>query len=95
MTFEEAAKLLETSNRSELVDKFFGDKEVYFTTPDGESIAEGYDGHSNTNIHVRGTEFTDAEATHLMKLGKLVGRERNDSQADEEFDDEPHGEHYD
>jgi len=84
MTYEEAVELLSNAHRSELVDKFFGDREVYFTTPEGESIAEGYDGHSNTNIVVKGTEFTGDQALNLMKLGKLVARERNDSQVDEE-----------
>jgi hypothetical protein len=98
LTFDEAVTLLENSHRSELVDQAFGDKEVYFSTPSGDDLGEGYYGHAAISVTVHGTEFTNEQALQLLTLGKLVSRERNDSQGDdfdEEIDDDPHAELYD
>lgn len=83
MTFEEAKELLMTCKRNELRDHAFGDKEVYFDTPEGEQIAEGYVGMATVSISVQGTEFQDDEAAELLKLGHLVKVERNDGQGDD------------
>lgn len=84
MTFEEAKELLMTCNRSELRDHAFGDKEIYFDTPEGEQVAEGYCGGGIVNITVHRTMFQDDEAAELLKLGHLVKVERNDSQGDDD-----------
>lgn len=84
ITYDEAVELLTNAKRSELRDHFFGDKEVYFTSDDDRSIAEGYSGNSAVSIMVQGTEFTGDQAAELLTLGTLVAVERNDSDTNDE-----------
>ena len=89
VTYEQAIELLSNCDRSELRDHAFGDKEVYFQTKDGNSVAEGYSGSSAVTVCIDGTEFTDSEARHLLTLGTLINVERNDAGGDdEEFEDD-------
>lgn len=92
VTYEQAIELLSECNRSELRDHAFGDKEVYFETKDGNSVAEGYSGSSAVSVNIGETEFVDDEARHLLTLGTLVNVERNDAGGDdEEFEDDDDG----
>ncbi|MNI79753.1 hypothetical protein D3C73_1362310 [compost metagenome] len=82
--------MLTPCNRLELRDHAFGDKEVYFETTDGKTVAEGYAGREYT-LSIGEVEFTGAEARQLLALGNLTKVDRNDSGADDEepyFDDE-------
>lgn len=88
MTFSEAARILETCTRDELVDRAFGDREITFTDASGIIVACGYVGWvENSNIvfydletRVHLAEFKGADAIHLCRMGRLGMRHRNDSQ---------------
>lgn len=81
ITLEQAKQLLKDSNRYELRDHYFGDTEVTFKDPHtGKTIAEGYSSTAVCNVlFLQGGEFFGEEALPLLKMGKLVKVERNDT----------------
>lgn len=87
ITFDQAKELLSTSNRSELRDHAFGDREVYFEDAQGNEIAAGYYAMTCCDVEFNdGTCFSGEEARILIKMGKLINVERNDSQDDDHGD---------
>lgn len=95
VTFEQAKELLAGTERRELKDHAFGDREIYFTKGD-KNIAEGYSGGGNpASIMIYGeqedgsdaTHFEGSEAAELNGMGTFMGSERNDSTGPDDFEE--------
>jgi hypothetical protein len=76
------------AHRHEMVDFSFGDKEVVWcSNGESEQLAMGYDGEepSLTLLDPTGepvAEWAGEDTWALLSLGRLAGRERNDSSVD-------------
>jgi hypothetical protein len=87
---------LTSADRGECVDFTFGDSEIYWWTPGAKSsrpLAEGYYGReiSVTLLDCLGdplVEWEENVAWSLLQLGRLIGRERNDTAVDLDAFDE-------
>jgi hypothetical protein len=85
MPIEVAREMLASSQRSELVDRAFGDREVYWCRSNVD-VAEGYFGYRDYVAYVgfagtteyAPTMFRDDLAQSLRKLGTLTNVWRND-----------------
>lgn len=82
-TLDEAKQRLEGANREQLVDRAFGDAEIYWFI-DGQSVGGGYFGRTSTvdleaTADREATEFTGWDADELRYTGTLTLSERNDA----------------
>lgn len=85
LSLEQAKTLLEKSNREQLVDRAFGDAEVYWYV-NGKTIADGYFGHQSEvsfseTVEYATTRFVGESADQLHYTGKLTLSQRNDAGA--------------
>lgn len=80
MDLAETKALLEGATRQQLVDRAFGDAEVYWYR-DGAMIANGYFGRSSEVFVLSVSQtFTGKDADALRYCGTLTQSQRNDSQ---------------
>ncbi len=83
MTLEEARVLLASCTCERLVDRTFGDEEIYWMSPDHEEIASGYFGRDSSSVTFRCSSLVDEcswegeEARSLRGLGKAGTIEYN------------------
>ncbi|MNF08825.1 hypothetical protein D3C80_2093410 [compost metagenome] len=87
MNYDIAVTALSEAIRDELVDKTFGDKELYWNDQYGHPVATGYSGSSGVELSMVGFDvsFTEAQVRSLITLGKLGTVERNDSMMDDDL----------
>lgn len=76
MTLPEAAEILASCERYELLDHAFGGREVDWINEDGH-IASGYFSGYTFSVSIGKSDFSGPEALYLVTIGKRVHIDRN------------------